>query len=57
MARLKKKICYCLQINYYRKAIENPNITYIKSIITELSKNSHKLSKTIRQAEGFTNKF
>ena len=33
------------------KAIENPNTFYIKSVIIEHPKTSHKLSKTIRQAE------
>ena len=33
------------------KAIENPNTCYIKSVIIEHPKTSHKLSKTIRQAE------
>ena len=38
------------------KAIENPNdIVYIKSVITEYPKTSHKLSKTIRQDENFSN--
>ena len=33
------------------KAIENPNIVDIKSVIIEHTNTSHKLSKTIRQAE------
>ena len=33
------------------KTFENPNIVDIKSVITEHSRTSHKLSKTIRQAE------
>ena len=38
------------------KAIENPNdIVYIKSVIIEYPKTSHKLSKTIRQDENFSN--
>ena len=32
-------------------AIENPNIVDIKSVIIEHTNTSHKLSKTIRQAE------
>ena len=42
----KKKIT-----TYQAKAFENPNIADIKSVITEHPKTSHKLSKTIRQAE------
>ena len=38
-------------ITYQPKTFENPNIADIKSIITEHSKTSHKLSNTIRQAE------
>ena len=38
-------------ITYYPKTYENPNIVDIKSVITEYPKTSHKLSKTIRQAE------
>ena len=38
------------------KAIENPNdIVYIKSVIIEYPKTSHKLSKTIRQDENVSN--
>ena len=36
-------------ITYQWKTFENPNIADMKSIITEHSKTSHKLSKTIRQ--------
>ena len=36
---------------YQPKTFENPNIVDIKSVITEHPKTSHKLSKTIRQAE------
>ena len=38
-------------ITYQQRIFQNPNIFYIKSIITEHPKTSHKLSKTIRQAE------
>ena len=38
-------------ITYQPKTFENPNIVERKSIITEHPKTSHKLSKTIRQAE------
>ena len=38
-------------VTYQPKAFENPNTVDIKSIITEHAKISHKLSKTIRQAE------
>ena len=38
-------------ITYQPKIFENPNIFDIKSIIAEHPKTSHKLSKTIRQAE------
>ena len=38
-------------ITYQPKTFENPNIVDITSIITEHPKTSHKLSKTIRQAE------
>ena len=38
-------------ITYQPKTFENPNIVDIKSVITEHPKTSHKLSKTIRQAE------
>ena len=34
-----------------QKTFENPNIVHIKSIITKHPKTSHKLSKTIKQAE------
>ena len=38
------------------KAIENANdIVYIKSVIIEYPKTSHKLSKTIRQDENVSN--
>ena len=33
------------------ETFENPNIVDIKSVITEHPETSHKLSKTIRQAE------
>ena len=33
------------------KATENPNIVYIKSVIIEHPKTSHKLTPTIRQAK------
>ena len=36
---------------YQPKTFENPNIVDKKSVITEHPKTSHKLSKTIRQAE------
>ena len=38
-------------ITYQPKTFENPNLVDIKSVITEHPKTSHKLSKTIRQAE------
>ena len=38
-------------ITYQPKFFENLNIVDIKSVITEHPKTSHKLSKTIRQAE------
>ena len=38
-------------ISYQPKTFENPNITDIKSVITEHPNTSHKLSKTIGQAE------
>ena len=38
-------------ITYQPKTFENPNTVDIKSVITEHPKTSHKLSKTIRQAE------
>ena len=38
-------------ITYQHKTFENSNIVDIKSIIAEHLKTSHKLSKTIRQAE------
>ena len=38
-------------ITYQPKTFENQNIVDIKSVITEHPKTSHKLSKTIRQAE------
>ena len=38
-------------IIFQPKNFENPNIVDIKSVITEHPKTSHKLSKTIRQAE------
>ena len=38
-------------ITYQPKAFENPNIVDIKSVITEHPKDSHKLPKTIRQAQ------
>ena len=38
-------------IIYQPRTIKNPDIVDIKSIITEHPKNSHKLSRTIRQAE------
>ena len=38
-------------ITYHLKAFENSNIGKIKSVITEHSKTSHKLYKTIRQDE------
>ena len=38
-------------ITYQPKTFENPNIVDIKSVITEQPKTSHKLFKTIRQAE------
>ena len=34
-----------------QKLLKNPNIVDIKSVITEHQKTSHKLSKTIREAE------
>ena len=36
---------------YQPKTFENPRIIDIKSVITEPRKTSHKLSKTVRQAE------
>ena len=38
-------------IIYQPKTFENPKIIDIKSVITEHRKTSHKLSKTVRQAE------
>ena len=38
-------------ITYQSKTFENPNIIDIKSIIREHPKTSHKLFKTIKQAE------
>ena len=38
-------------ITYQPKTFENPSIVDIKSVITEHSKNLHKLSKTIRKSE------
>ena len=38
-------------ITYQPKTFENPNIADIKSVITKHPKTSHKLFKTIRQAE------
>ena len=38
-------------ISYQPRTFQNPDIVDIKSIITEHPKTSHKLSKTIRQAE------
>ena len=38
-------------VTYQQKTFEKPNIVYIKSIITEQPKTSHKLSKAIKQAE------
>ena len=38
-------------ITYQPKTFENPNIVVKKLIITEHPKTSHKLFKTIRQAE------
>ena len=38
-------------ITYQPKTFENPNIVDIKSVIIEHPKTSHKLSKSIRQAE------
>ena len=38
-------------ITYKPKTFENPSNVDIKSVITEYSKNLHKLSKTIRKSE------
>ena len=38
-------------ITYQSKTFENPNIVYVKSVITEHPKTLPKLFKTIRQAE------
>ena len=38
-------------ITYQPKAFEKPDIVYIKSVIIEYPKTSHKLSKTLEQAE------
>ena len=38
-------------ITYQPKTFENPSIVDVKSVITEHSKNLHKLSKTIRKSE------
>ena len=38
-------------ITYQPKTFESPNIVDIKSVTTEHPETSHKLSKTIRQAE------
>ena len=38
-------------ITYQPKTFENPNITDIKSVITEHPKTSHKLSKTIKKGK------
>ena len=40
-----------IKITYQPKIFENPNTVDIKSVIKEHPKASHKLSKTIRQAE------
>ena len=48
----KLKISKTIRNNYLStKNFENPNIVDKKSVITEHPKTSHKLSKTIRQAE------
>ena len=36
---------------YQMKTFENPNFANIKTVVTEHPKTSHKLSKTVRQAE------
>ena len=41
-------------ITQQRKTFESPNIFDIKSVVIEHPKTSHKLSKTIRQAEKVT---
>ena len=38
-------------ITYQPKAFEKPDFVYIKSVIIEYPKTSHKLSKTLEQAE------
>ena len=48
----KNKVSKTIRNNYLStKKFWKPNIVDIKSSITEHSKTSHKLSKTIRQAE------
>ena len=47
----RKSVKQSEMITYQPKALENPNIFNIQSIITEHPNTSHKLSKTIRQAE------
>ena len=48
----KQKINKTIKNNYLStKTFENSNIVDIKSIITEHPETSHKLTKTIRQAE------
>ena len=48
----KQKINKTIRISYLStKKFEKPNVVGIKSVITEHLKNSHKLSKTIKQKE------
>ena len=47
-SRIRKKNTKSVEIT---ETFENPNIVDIKSVITEHPETSHKLSKTIRQAE------
>ena len=51
MKKNRKSLKQSEIISYQPKTFENPNITDIKSVITEHRNTSHKLSKTIRQAE------
>ena len=47
----RKSIKQLEAITYQPKTFENPNITDIKSVITEHPKTSHKLSKTIKKGK------
>ena len=49
--KTKKLVKQSKIITYQPKSFKSPNIVDIKSFISEHPKTSHKLSKTIRQAE------